>query len=45
MDRHAEAVDAARRALDLLGTMEDGDDVTAIRDLAHEILDEKAEES
>ena len=45
MDRHAEAVDAARRALDLLGAVDDGDDITAIRELAHEILDEKAEES
>jgi tetratricopeptide (TPR) repeat protein len=45
MDRHAEAVDAARRALDLLGAVEDSDDVTAIRELAHEILDEKADES
>jgi tetratricopeptide (TPR) repeat protein len=44
LDRYAEAVDAARRALDLLGAAEAGDDVTAISDLAHEILDRKPEE-
>jgi tetratricopeptide (TPR) repeat protein len=44
MHRHAEALDAARRALDLVRTLEDGDDVTAIRELAHEILDEESED-
>jgi hypothetical protein len=41
MDRHVEAADAARRAQQILSTVQSDDDVTKILNLAQEIMDSK----